>query len=99
MKGSLQELLRYSDRNSMAHSREVRLPFLYHNLVEFVFTLPSRFKINSGFTKFVLRKALENRMPSTIVWRKDKVGYEPPDKNSIGGQSLSKILIDAYRLQ
>jgi len=38
------ELLRYADRNSMAHSREVRLPFLYHELVEFIFSLPSSFK-------------------------------------------------------
>src|ERR1043166_6319752 len=37
----LAELLRYADRNSMAHSREVRLPFLDHRLVEFVFSLPS----------------------------------------------------------
>src|SRR6266545_4380552 len=36
----LVELLRYADRNSMAHSREVRLPFLDHRLVEFVFRLP-----------------------------------------------------------
>ena len=33
----LAELLRYADRNSMAHSREVRLPFLNHELVEFIF--------------------------------------------------------------
>ena len=38
----LKELLRYSDRNSMAHSREVRLPFLSHKLVEFVFSLMLR---------------------------------------------------------
>ena len=37
----LSELLRYADRNSMAHSREVRLPFLNHNLVEFIFSMPS----------------------------------------------------------
>ena len=37
----LEELLRYADRNSMAHGREVRLPFLSHELVEFLFSLPS----------------------------------------------------------
>ena len=40
----LEELLRYADRNSMAHSRELRLPFLSHELVEFVFSLPAHFK-------------------------------------------------------
>ena len=37
----LPELLRYADRNSMAHSREVRLPFLFHELVQFIFSLPA----------------------------------------------------------
>jgi len=76
----LQELLRYADRNSMAHSREVRLPFLYHELVEFVFALPSSFKIKNGFTKWMLRKSVEPLLPSNIVWRKGKTGYEPPQE-------------------
>ena len=37
----LEELLRFADRNSMAHGREVRLPFLNHELVEFIFSLPA----------------------------------------------------------
>lgn len=77
----LKELLRYADRNSMAHSREVRLPFLSHKLVEYVFSLPDEFKINNGWTKFVLRKAMSNILPESICWRVDKIGYEPPQKN------------------
>jgi asparagine synthase (glutamine-hydrolysing) len=77
----LEQLLRYADRNSMAHSREVRLPFLYHKLVEFIFTLPSHFKIHHGWTKYVQRKAFEGILPSEITWRKDKIGYEPPQKS------------------
>jgi asparagine synthase (glutamine-hydrolysing) len=76
MKGGLQELLRYADRNSMAHSREVRLPFLSHKLVEFLFTLPSIYKVHNGFTKYVLRDAMSNILPEEIAWRKDKIGYE-----------------------
>ncbi|HLX90484.1 MAG TPA: asparagine synthase (glutamine-hydrolyzing), partial [Puia sp.] len=52
----LEELLRYADRNSMTHGREVRLPFLSHELVQFVFSLPSSFKIRQGYTKWLLRK-------------------------------------------
>jgi len=74
----LEELLRYADRNSMAHSREVRLPFLQHELVQFIFSLPSSFKIKEGFTKWILRKSMEQQLPNSIVWRKDKVGFEPP---------------------
>ena len=80
MKRGLDELLRYADRNSMAHSVEVRLPFLSHKLVEFVFSLPSDLLIRSGWTKYILRKSMEDILPSTITWRKDKVGYEPPQK-------------------
>lgn len=74
----LKELLRHADRNSMAHSREVRLPFLSHKLVEFVFSLPDSYKINNGWTKFVLRKSMNTILPTSITWRVDKVAYEPP---------------------
>jgi asparagine synthase (glutamine-hydrolysing) len=76
----LEELLRFADRNSMAHSVEVRLPFLSHQLVEFLFTLPSDFKINQGWTKWILRKSVEKKLPAAITWRKDKVGFEPPQQ-------------------
>jgi asparagine synthase (glutamine-hydrolysing) len=75
---NLGTLLRYADRNSMAHSREVRLPFLDHRIVDFIFSLPIDFKFNSGWTKYILRKSFENKLPDDIVWRKLKIGYEPP---------------------
>jgi len=78
--GPMQDLLRYADRNSMAHSREVRLPFLSHYLVNFLFSLPATYKINNGWTKYILRKSVEDIIPKEIVWRLDKVGYEPPQK-------------------
>jgi asparagine synthase (glutamine-hydrolysing) len=74
----LPELLRYADRNSMACSREVRLPFLSHELVAFLFSLPSTVKIQKGFTKYPLRLAMQERLPESITWRKDKIGFEPP---------------------
>jgi asparagine synthase (glutamine-hydrolysing) len=81
MQSGLERLLRFSDRNSMAFSREVRLPFLYHELVEFVFSLPASFKINSGWTKYILRESFKDILPQEITWRKDKIGYEPPQEN------------------
>lgn len=78
-KSSLQTLLRYADRNAMANSREVRLPFLSHELVEFVFSLPSSYKIHEVWTKAILRYSLSDILPSEIVWRKEKVGFEPPN--------------------
>lgn len=80
MQYGLEELLRYADRNSMAHSVEVRLPFLYHKLVEFLFSLPSVYKINNGWMKFIQREAYQHIVPEKILSRKDKIGYEPPSK-------------------
>ncbi len=75
----LQQLLRYADRNSMAHSVETRLPFLNHELVEFVFSLPDDFKLKEGWPKFILRKAFDHKLPDKITWRKNKVGFETPE--------------------
>lgn len=80
-KVGLPTLLRYADRNSMAHSREVRLPFLSHKLVQFVFSLPSEYKIYNGWTKYLMREAFQGLLPEEITWRKDKIGFEPPQKS------------------
>ena len=80
MQYGLEELLHLADRNSMAHATEVRLPYLDHNLVSFLFSLPPHFKIHNGWTKWLLRKSLDQLLPGSIVWRKDKVGFEPPQK-------------------
>lgn len=84
------QLLRYADRNSMAHSREVRLPFLYHELVEFLFSLPATFKIHDGWTKYIQRIAFNNIIPAEITWRKDKIGYEPPQKKWMEEKSIKE---------
>lgn len=89
---SMTQLLRYADRNSMAHSREVRLPFLYHEMVEFLFSLPAEFKIHNGWTKYIQRLTFENILPSEITWRKDKIGYEPPQKKWMEKKVIQEII-------
>jgi asparagine synthase (glutamine-hydrolysing) len=91
----LEELLRYADRNSMAHSLEVRLPFLFHELAEFVFSLPSHFKIRNGFTKWILRESMNALLPSSIVWRKNKIGFEPPQQEWLQEEALNHMILDA----
>ena len=93
----LEELLRYADRNSMAHGREVRLPFLDHTLVEFIFSLPPGMKINNGYTKWLLRKAMDKKLPAEIAWRKDKVGYEPPQKQWMENPVLQEYIQEAKK--
>lgn len=89
----LNEFLRVADRNSMAFGREVRLPFLYHELAEFIFTLPSSFKIHDGWTKFIERVTFENLLPSPITWRKDKIGYEPPQKQWMEQREIRELIM------
>ena len=94
----LQELLRYADRNSMAHGREVRLPFLDHELVQFVFSLPSHFKIRDGWTKWILRIAMQNQLPERIVWRKDKAGFEPPQQKWMQDKRMIEKIMESRKL-
>jgi asparagine synthase (glutamine-hydrolysing) len=76
--GALQTLLRYADRNAMSHGIEVRLPFLSHELVEFIFSLPSEWKIRGGWTKWILRQSLNDAISAEVSERKGKTGFEPP---------------------
>jgi asparagine synthase (glutamine-hydrolysing) len=66
------------DRMSMAHSVEGRYPFLDHRLVDFVFSLPDRFKLNGFEQKWLLRKAYEQDLPASIINR-PKMPYQAPD--------------------
>ena len=91
----LEELLRYADRNSMAHGREVRLPFLEHELVEFLFSLPSHFKIREGWTKWILRRSMESALPNQTAWRTDKTGFEPPQLSWMGLPSMREMTNEA----
>jgi asparagine synthase (glutamine-hydrolysing) len=77
-KTNLPALLRYEDKNSMRHAVETRLPFLDYRLVELALSLPGDSKISDGWTKYVLRKAMSGRMPDSIVWRRNKMGFEAP---------------------
>ncbi len=76
---TLQTLLHFEDRNSMAFSLESRVPFLEHKLVEFAFTLPRQDKINDqAETKYILREALKPVLPKAVYERKDKKGFVTP---------------------
>ena len=97
----LPTLLRYGDRNSMAHSREVRLPFLDHRLAEFVFSLPSDYLMGNSQTKRLLRGAMKGILPGTVRERWNKQGFLPPQQNWLAGalrQPLKDVLFgDAFR--
>jgi asparagine synthase (glutamine-hydrolysing) len=85
---SLPMLLRYEDRNSMAHSIESRVPFLTPSLVSFVLRLPEEYLIApDGTSKSVFRRAMRDIVPDAVLDRKDKVGFVTPEKGWLSGMN------------
>jgi asparagine synthase (glutamine-hydrolysing) len=81
----------------MAHGREVRLPFLNHDLVSFAFSLPSKFKIHHGFTKWLLRKLMSDKLPASVTWKKKKTGFEPPQKEWMQDNNFKEYAFEAKK--
>jgi len=65
------------DRMSMAHSLEVRAPLLDHKLVEFALTIPPEFQMRRLKKKYLLKRAMEHRLPAQALSRK-KAGFNVP---------------------
>jgi asparagine synthase (glutamine-hydrolysing) len=76
----LPQLLRYEDRNSMAHSVEARVPLLAVPIVEIGLGLPLNWKVRGGWTKYALRRAMQDDLPAEILWSRRKRGFEVPQK-------------------
>jgi asparagine synthase (glutamine-hydrolysing) len=76
---NLPRLLRAEDRNSMAFSIEARTPFLDVRLAEYISQLPANARMRAGWSKYVLRRAMEGVLPAEIVWRRDKKGFVTPE--------------------
>jgi asparagine synthase (glutamine-hydrolysing) len=71
------QVLAFVDRLSMAHSVEVRPPFLDHRLVQFVADLPGSFKIKAGRVKHILKEAVRDLLPAELLAR-PKEGFIMP---------------------
>jgi len=71
------DLLKLTDRMSMAHSLEVRVPFLDHKLVEYFFRVPSNMKIRKLEKKYILKRAAERYLPKDNIYRQKK-GFSVP---------------------
>jgi asparagine synthase (glutamine-hydrolysing) len=91
----LPELLRYEDRNSMAHSIEARVPFLDYRFVETLFSLPSSELLRNGRTKDVLRRALGDLLPPAVRDRTDKLGFVTPEHRWMRG-ALGELAADVF---
>jgi len=71
------DILAKVDRMSMAHSIELRPPFLDHRIVEFAASLPERHKIRGSRQKLVLRALMKDRLPQQVLGHK-KIGFDIP---------------------
>ncbi|MDH3458203.1 MAG: asparagine synthase C-terminal domain-containing protein, partial [Gemmatimonadota bacterium] len=79
----LLEMLERQDKASMAWSVEARVPYLDHRLVEYVFRMPSQWKLHNGDEKFILKQAFEGLLPAQVRQRKKKPFPFPVDPRSL----------------
>jgi asparagine synthase (glutamine-hydrolysing) len=86
------DILYKTDRMSMAHSLEVRPPFLDHRIVEFAARLPQRLKVRGFQQKYILKETMRGKLPETILQRK-KTGFDIPTHDWFRGP-LRTLLMD-----
>jgi asparagine synthase (glutamine-hydrolysing) len=78
--GLIPYYLRSNDHFTMAIPLEHRFPFLDYRMVELGLQMPAAYLFKNGWTKYILRKAMEPYLPANIVWRKTKMGFPFPYK-------------------
>jgi asparagine synthase (glutamine-hydrolysing) len=86
------DILSKCDRMSMAHSLEIRPPFLDHRIVEFAASLPQDLKIRGGTLKFLLRELMRDKLPPAVI-RRRKEGFDIPIHDWFRGP-LRPLLLD-----
>ena len=96
MNYKLEHLLKWEDRNSMAHSIEARVPFLDYRIMEFISKLPQSFIIHGGRTKAILRDAMIGIAPQFILSRIDKIGFAIPEDDWLRTDEFADLLNDWF---
>jgi len=59
--------------------------------------LPSSYKIREGWTKWLMRTTFDSLLPKEIAWRKDKIGFEPPQQNWMENAKFKEMLFEGTR--
>jgi asparagine synthase (glutamine-hydrolysing) len=86
------DILYKVDRISMAHSLEVRPPFLDPRIVDFAECLPQHHKLRGSNSKYVLRRLMKDKLPPAVT-RRPKVGFDVPIHEWLRG-ALRPLLLD-----
>ena len=95
------ELLMYADKLSMAHSLEVRVPYLDKEIVEYVERLPASFKVRNGSQKWLHRQVCQSLLPSAVLKRKKRgfaVNVVDDWFRGVLGNKMEQILLDRASL-
>jgi len=77
----------------MAFSFEFRFPFLYYRLVEYAMNLSYDYKTKNGMTKYILREAMKDLLPTEVYKRKDKIGFVIPNA-SFNNQKVKEYFFE-----
>ncbi len=86
------DILNKADRMSMAHSLEVRPPFLDHRIVEFAASLPASFKLRGSQQKYILKELMRGKLPESTL-RREKIGLDIPAHDWLRGP-LRSLMVD-----
>lgn len=81
----------FMDKSMMSIPIEVRFPFLDFNVVEFCFRNSNKLFYKRGWTKYLLRKVLSEKLPNRIVWNNRKKGFTSPTKDWLFDNKLENI--------
>lgn len=82
---TLPDIFRNFDLAAMMNSVEIRMPFMDWRLVSFIFSLPLESKIGNGFTKLIVREAMQGKMSEEIRTRTHKIGISSPSEHWFNG--------------
>lgn len=93
----LPRILHDVDRNSMANSLEVRLPFLDYRLVELSYAIDDNMKVKGCWTKYIMRKSLKKYLPKKIYSRRNKMGFPAPFDRWLRDDKIGEHLYDYIR--
>ena len=87
--------LRSGNKSSFSIPIEPRSPFLDFRLAEYAFTLPAGFLIRDGWSKWILRQAMQDLLPHEVLWRTHKLGFPFPYRDWL--QDSKVILLSNLR--
>jgi asparagine synthase (glutamine-hydrolysing) len=93
--------LELADKAAVAHFLEARYPFFDRRLLEFCLALPAEQKLRAGWSRFILRRAMQGILPPEIQWRTGKANLSPNfyrNLSAMGKETLGRVLLEDRRV-